>query len=426
MNSPGKTIVAFALLTLLIGVAVTPCIATGTSAATASTDETEEQLLLLRGEHYLYLNASDDVGGFHLRFSFPPDHAYQVPVMLEIHNDTTADIVHHHLEDDIYKPNIVINFTLGAMSKDESVLLHFSCWVLVKNHTFDDLPAYVEIPKKCELPEEVKIWLASTEVVQTRSMLIKLKARQLRGRTDNLLQFAHKIARFIKMHRYILFILELNLGLFLSQDALTTLFINGENVGRSHLGCALLRSQNVPARVLLAHNDQGFWTQMHYMFEYYLPSYGWVLIDSTKGATPYATGRQIINRVCYPADEEDTKPDYIYPLMKGEERWLWIDTEQVYPYYVNCSTGSKSMMFNESSVFAETFTVDYAKLLTQMVFHQYEQYLGMNLTGGNLQHFQNATGYQKQAINALAESNDLDDYLFFMDQAFDEYKQIDF
>ena len=67
------------------------------------------------------------------------------------------------------------------------------------------------------------------------------------------------------------------------------------------------RAKNVPARVLLVHNDQGFWTQMHYMVEYYLPGYGWVLIETTRGETPYETKRQVVNRVCYPEDEEDTK-----------------------------------------------------------------------------------------------------------------------
>ena len=82
-------------------------------------------------------------------------------------------------------------------------------------------------------------------------------------------------------------------------------------------------------------------------------------------------------------------------------------------------------MFSESEVTTDSFTADYAFFLTQMVFHQYQQYLGMNLTGENLEHFQNAVSYQKQAIDELIDSGDPDEYIYFIDKAYDEYKEID-
>ena len=385
--------------------------------------ETQKELYLLRGEHHLYLNAQDDVDDFNLRFVFPPDYQYQVPILLEIYNDTTADILHYQIEDDTNIPNKIINFSLGQMDKNESFFLHFSCWVLVKNHEFKDLPTYIIFPKKCELPKETKTWLTSTDVVQVNNRLIKRKAWQLHGFSNNLIRFAKRVAPFIRLHRYPLFLIQLSLSIFFSQDAFTTLLINGENVGRSHLACAFFRGYNVPARVLLAHNDQGFWTQMHYMVEYYCPGYGWVLIDSTAGKTPYATKRQIINRVCYPEDENDTKKDYIFSFMKGEERWLWIDNEDIHPYYKDCKEGSKSKMFYEGEIVTDSFTVDYAFFLTQMVFHLYEQYLGMNLTGENLGYYQNATIFHIKALSAFQKSN-IQAYIDNMNIAYDEYLKI--
>jgi len=111
--------------------------------------------------------------------------------------------------------------------------------------------------------------------------------------------------------------------------------------------------------------------------------------------------------------------------MTGEERWLWIDNSDVSPYYVDCDKGSKSKMFNESEVTTDSFTADYALLLTQMVFHQYQQYLGKNLTGENQHHFENATRYQKQAMDELIDTNDPHDYIYYMDSSFDEYKEIE-
>jgi hypothetical protein len=201
--------------------------------------------------------------------------------------------------------------------------------------------------------------------------------------------------------------------------------MNGENVGRSHLACALLRTQDIPARVILALNDQGFWTQMHYMVEYYIPEYGWVLLDSTKGLTPYPTHRQIINRICSIDDEDDTKQDYIYRFMSGEERWIWIDTDSVEPYYVDCDQGSKSQMFTETMVSAKEFAVDYTFFRTQNMYSQYEKFLGSSLTTNDKQHVLNAIDFQIQACNALTDTNDIDEYVFFIEKAYDEYKAID-
>jgi hypothetical protein len=387
-----------------------------------STDN--QELDLLRVEHYLYVNASADVGTFHIKFSFPPDYQYQVPFLLELHNDsTTSKILHYQIENDTCEPNKIINFTVGAMEKDDSVLIHFSCWVLVKNHDFNDLPTYVKIPKKYQLPIETKIWLSSSSQVQTHSLLIRHKAWQLHGLSDNLIHFAHRIAPFIRYHRFGLFILELRLGLLLSQDARTTLLINGENVGRSHLACAFFRIYDIPARVLLVNNDQGFWTQMHYMVEYYCPGYGWVLVETTFGKSPYSTKHQVVNRVCYPQDEENTKEDYIFPFMKGEERWLWIDTNNISPYYVDCKKGSKSQMFSEAVVSVDQLTANFAFVLTERVFRQYQSYLGLHLTDENLYHFQNATLYQKEAIITL-KGNNTEGYISFLNRAYDEYNEI--
>lgn len=384
----------------------------------------EKQLFLLRSEHYLYIKAFENVSEFHIRFSFPPDYNYQVPIMLEILNDTTTNLIHYQIEDDVNEPNKNINFTIRFMNKDEKILIHFNCWALVINHEFEDLPEYVRIPKREELPEYTKRWLTETEVVQLNRTLIKLHAIKLHGLNNNLIDFAGKVAQFIKEHRYLLFILQLKLGLFLTQDSITTLIINGENVGRSHLACSFFRLNDVPARVILVHNDQGFWTQMHYMVEYYVSNYGWVLLDTTKGETPYDYKRQIINRICYPEDENNTKHDYILPLMKGEERWLWINNDQVKPYYVDCDNGSKSQMFTEGQISVNNTEADYVFHLTESAYCYYELFLGVNLSGGNLIKFNNAYSAQKNAIFELKDNYDLVEYINEMLYAINEYEKI--
>jgi hypothetical protein len=384
----------------------------------------DKELHLLRSEHYLYLKAINDTKDFNLKYVFPPDYQYQVPILLEILNDSTANILDYKIEDDKNKPNKIINFSIGEIKKEEIVLIHFLCWVLVKNDEYNNLPEYVKFPKIDELPDQTKIWLSSSEVVQSKSIIIKYKADQIKGSNNNLIEFANQLAHFIKENKYLLFIIQLNLGIFFSQDAITTLLINGENIGRSHLGCALFRANNIPSRVLLASNDQTFWTQMHYMLEYYCPNYGWILVDPTRGKTPYEPRRQIINRVCFPEDENNTKADYIIPLMKGEERWIWIENDNVKPYYIDCQEGSKSKMFIENMIQTNSFTAEYTFLLTQIVFHLYEQFMREKLTDENLEYFQNGIKNQKKAINEFINSIDLINYIYYMEKAFDNFKNI--
>ena len=385
-----------------------------------------KELHLMRVEHYLELEASKNTQSFNVHYVFPPDYGYQVPIVLDILNETTAEIISYQIEPKGVEPNRIVNFTIGSMNKDEHVMLHFTIWVLVENHDFSDIPKDISIPESEKInPKETRQWLSRSDMVQIHRPRIKIRANLLEGKNDNILSYAKNVSTFIKEHRYGLFLLQYWTRNFFKQDAMTTLRINGENVGRSHLACALLRTKNIPARVILANNDQGFWTQMHYLVEYYIPDYGWVLLDSTNGKTPYETHHQIINRICSINDEENTKHDYIYRFMRGEERWIWINTANVHPYYVDCKEGSKSQMFPETMISVQPFAADYTFFRTQNVFNQYEKFIGSSLSATDEQHVQQAIAFQIQACNVLVDSGDINDYVFYIEKAYDEYKAIE-
>ena len=392
---------------------------------TISNINESKELNLLRVEHYLELEAIENTDSFQVYYIFPPNYGYQVPIVLDILNDTTANIQKYTIEKDTYTPNRVINFSLSSMQQGQHTLIHFTIWVLVESYDFSDAPKDVSIPNSpWENPEETQQWLSSSDMVQVKRIRIKRTANKLEGEQDSVYSYAKNISSFILNHRHGLFLIQLWTKTFLKQDALTTLKINGENVGRAHLACALFRSKNIPARVLLANNDQGFWTQMHYMVEYYIPSYGWVLLDPTYGMTPYPTDRQIINRICSIEDEDDTKEDYIFRFMKGEERWIWINTDKVEPYYVDCDKGSKSQMFTEVTLSTQVFAADYTFFRTQNVFSQYEKFLNMDLSSANRQLVENAISYQIDACENLVDTNDINEFVFYIEKAYDEYKKI--
>jgi hypothetical protein len=386
----------------------------------------EVELDLLRGEYYLYINATKDVNSFNIRYSFPPIYGNQTPIIMEIvEDDTTANILNYKIENDKNIPNKIANFTISSMSKNEQKCLHFNYWVLVKNYNYSDLPNVLPIPKINELPLETIKWLSSTEIVQTNNIRIKLRAKLLKLFTDNVLELAKRIAKFTKSHRFLFFIIQHRFKLYGPQDAVTTLKRNGECPGRSHLGCALFRAENVPARVVLANPSYNFWYEIHYMIEYFSGSkYGWILTEVHQAKTPFEPKNQIILRICYPADENNSQADFIYPKMTCLERWFWIENEYVNPYYKDLEEGSKTRMINENEIITEKMHGEDAMNLTKEVFYKYEYYLGMNLTGQNLVHFQNAVNYQMKAIDVLKDSIDAYGYIYWMNEASKKYDDI--
>jgi len=420
-----KKNVSLFIVTLLFLLSLSP-IAYSIELEKSEVDSSEEviELDLLRGEYYLYINATENVSSFNIRYAFPAELKYQLPLLIEIFNDSTADILNYKIENDTNEPNKIANFTIDPMNKDDSTLIHFNYYVLVKNHDYSDLPRKVKIPKKEDLPPEVRKWLSKSEVVQKNRILIRLRARQMRLLTKNVLRIARRIALFCRFHRYPIFYLQYLLGSYRTQDAFTALLINGECPGRSHLGCALFRANKIPARVILANPDYTFWYEMHYMTEYYLPDYGWILTEVHKGITPYEPKYQIILRVCHPEDENNTQHDFIYNKMKGLERWIWIDNEFVTPYYKDLVEGSKTKMFREKELFSDENLGEDAVNITKYVFDKYEYYLGMNLAGDNLGHFENATNYQYQAINDFKSSDDVSGYINYLNKANYEYNEI--
>lgn len=381
-------------------------------------------LSLLRVEHYLYIDILESASETTIDFVFPVQYDHQQPLVMEIATDTTPHLMEYRITNDTNPPNKRIQFTLRNIDAGSQELLHFHYWVLVEHHDYSDLPNEQSFPSKVDLPTNTTTWLTSSDVVQKDHVLIQRKARQLRGNSDNMIEYTQKIAPFVKNHRYLLFLLQLHGKMFFHQDAVTTLLINGEVVGRSHLALALCRAESIPARVLLVHNDQGFWTQMHYMAEYYVPEYGWVLLDPTKGETPYDNHRQVINRICFPGDENNTKRDYIFPLMTGEERWMWYNESVLQPYFVDCEEGSKSQMFTEYTWENDTSNQQYIQLYASFIFKWYQHFLKEDLSIYNQQLLAQAIEYLIQGIHAL-KNGDIFEYECYMSMVLGIFYDID-
>jgi hypothetical protein len=111
-----KKLLVSSMLIMLILLTISPIVNSenyfDNVSLTANVPTGEKELHLLRVEHVLVLNAADDANTFNLRYVFPPDYQYQVPILLEILEDSTANILHYQIEDDVNEPNKVVNFTI--------------------------------------------------------------------------------------------------------------------------------------------------------------------------------------------------------------------------------------------------------------------------------------------------------------------------
>ena len=161
--------------------------------------DTEKDLYLLYGRTNFTFLALENVESFNFIHTIPPNYEDQAPILFNIRDGTTANIISYKMYNDTNHPNKVINFTIGSMKKKEEKIVSFEYWVLVKNKDYKDLPDYVEMPIKDGLPEETKLWLSSTNAVQSNNPLIKLKAKQeLRNPDKNLINYTENIVRYTR------------------------------------------------------------------------------------------------------------------------------------------------------------------------------------------------------------------------------------
>jgi hypothetical protein len=81
-------------------------------------------------------------------------------------------------------------------------------------------------------------------------------------------------------------------------------------------------------------------------------------------------------------------------------------------------------MFSESVVNTHSFAADYTFFRTQNVFTQYEKFLNMDLSIEDESLVSNAITFQIQACRSLVETGDLNEFIFFIEKAYDQYKDI--
>jgi len=416
------------IITLILGATALPTITSSSrgSDSTYVASNTDQELALLHGEVIFKIQAFlDTTSPFNVSYTVPPIYCNQAPILIQLLEDTDAKIINYCIINDTGHPNKVVNFTIEPMEKDENATFHFDFWVLVINNEYRDLPNFVKMPRENELPEDTKIWLTSTKAIQSNNILIKHKARVLKRFTgNNLIQFAEKIASFTGEHRnrFMPISYKFSFPPRHYQDAVFTYLFGGVCTGRANLGTALFRANGVPARDLAVMPtwSKEMWFDMHYISQYYCPNYGWVLVETSLGTTPYEPKNNVIMRVNYPEDENEAGNCFSGGT-GGVEYWFWTNNTKIYFPYI----GSARHAWIEKELTTDQQNANLAFNLTQDVYELHTKYTGMNLTGENLVHFDNAVLTQKNAIECFNQSNAVG-YFDNITIAYNEYKEIEY
>lgn len=424
-----------------------------TTTYSSISNETEQEFHLLYGKTIFSLYAMGETSSFNVIYSIPPNYENQAPIIYNIMEETTAEILNFKMYNDTNSPNKVVNFTIAPLEKEERVEIHFEYWVLIKNKKYEDLPDYIRIPNQDELPKETNTWLTSTKAIQSDCILMKMKANQLLRRSyGNLRKLAenvvtltnrkYQIVRAMSKHLIpnILYTLfpkrypDSNYNLVHSYDgdeveikafgkffdARSVLILGGGMcIGTSNLGTALFRASGIPAKQLIVTPVYGKGENDHYTIhcisEYYCPDYGWVWAETSKKITPYEPKDYIVLRVSHPDDENRVENGRQgvggYPLefqildenvIRCKRTWGWRDGQ---------------ITISDCDFANNTFDI------TQKVWESFTKYAGRALNSDDEQHYLNAILAQKNAIKSFNQS-DFYGYFENISIAYNEYQQI--
>ncbi|MFH1100487.1 MAG: transglutaminase domain-containing protein [Methanobacteriota archaeon] len=350
------------------------------------------------------LIASDSVDSFQIYCHMPIVCESQSPIIVNnVWTEPVNKVTEFGIANDYSSLNSLLRINLLGMTKGETLKLFWSISVVVRENNFDDLPENIRVTPRKDLPNDVKKWLLPSEFIQSDHWRINLRAKMLKGMSNDVIKLAEKVADFTGP-------LESRGGY---QDALTTLRTKGGNcMGSANLASALLRANGIPARVLMVYPT-------HYIIEYYAHPYGWIRLESDIGRMPEWYQNYTIQFIAFPCDETSSN------IINGHH------PEGGLIAYWGTSNANITWSFNwsfcEQEIFqlsSNIFSIDKVLNITEKVWDYYEDYLNRNMSDKQKNHFLNATNSQKLAIGCFEVKN-LEGYIENMSYSLSEYQRIE-
>lgn len=209
----------------------------------------------------------------------------------------------------------LIRVTLKDLKKDTQYYLAFDTYTLKKVDHCEDLPKFVSLSSYSNLSEELSEYTRSSLTVQSSAAPVRAKAFEiLYGTwTGNVMEAQKKIIQFTAE----------NIEFIAGGDQTALISLNrGYAVctGKANLAVALARSLGIPARILAVLSS-------HFICEFWIPDYGWVRGESTKGIFPDPKHIWTVNWIADIEDENLFGPSggiVAYLGIEGTSEATWI------------------------------------------------------------------------------------------------------
>jgi hypothetical protein len=160
------------------------------------------------------------------------------------------------------------------------------------------MPWDAPIPGPDDYPASVTPWLAPSDCVQSSDPMIQEIAAEVRGDSTLLQELAEDVADYA-------WAIPWTFGHFpIAFDAYYAFNWGSSCTGHAHVGAALFRANGVPARSVhvIPIPSYGYF-DMHWIIEYFIPSYGWARMETTYGWNLVPSYVDVITYICDLPDE---------------------------------------------------------------------------------------------------------------------------
>jgi transglutaminase-like putative cysteine protease len=199
-------------------------------------------------------------------------------------------------------PNWVARARLAPAAGVGTFRIHLDALVLATERDYTKFDPGVKLSayrRRSAIPQEPRAWLAASETVQAKNTRIRALARRAARGAKTIGELLEGIRREVHTLRR-----DYPDRYASEWDAVTTLSHRTGCCGNANLVTALLRASRVPARILAGHPPRSGPHATHYVVEYYVPGFGWVLYEPSSLSGPVHPCGQIEVSQVTPEDED--------------------------------------------------------------------------------------------------------------------------
>lgn len=236
----------------------------------------------LMANNYLYLCVGEgelDYGNpnnsCEYYFHIPITYGTQVPLSLTVDAPDLIDYRFMKMENN----NVLC---VARMGPGDGVI-RWESLVMIERNIWSDIPEFSPIPDPTSLPDSVTSWLESTDCCQLSSPYVSQAVEEVGGGIDDIIELADSVENYVESIPW-----EYT-HTPKSFDAEYAIKWGSSCTGHAHVASALFRGNGVPSRNLLnltTFLNPDYWYDQHWVVDYYIPDYGWVMAESGMPTVP--------------------------------------------------------------------------------------------------------------------------------------------